>query len=456
MATETVNVTGTIANDAVTNAKLANMAAGTHKGRAIGAGTGDPQDLTPDQSSAILDTATDPLMRTSDAVAAFDPLGAAAAAQAAAIAAASNPANITQDSTHRFTTDAEKAAWNAVIGGSVFQSVWNATTNSPSLVSSTGTKGHYYIVSVAGSTNLDGITDWKVGDWAIFDGSVWRKVDNTDAVSSVNSLTGAVTLDTSNVADTSNKRYVTDAQLVVIGNTSGTNTGNETTTTTGALINGATSKTTPVDADELPLVDSAASNVLKKLTWANLKATLKTYFDTLYVSISSLGTGIATFLATPSSANLKSAVTDEMVGAGTKLAFGESGVEANYTGTVTFTAGAAPSSTATLKQFYTEVGNHVEFQISLTYATTGTTVTNVSLTFPTEFPTPAIPTGFTGANAKISPMTGRTVTTPTGTAASIVPTLVRNAADNGFDITCLAFTSGSYRSFIFTGSYFTS
>jgi hypothetical protein len=36
----------------------------------------------------------------------------------------------------------------------------------------------------------------------------------------------------------------------------------------------ATSKTTPVDADELPLVDSEASNVLKKLTWANLKATL--------------------------------------------------------------------------------------------------------------------------------------------------------------------------------------
>lgn len=44
----------------------------------------------------------------------------------------------------------------------------------------------------------------------------------------------------------------------------------------------ATSKATPVDADELPIVDSAASNVLKKLTWANLKATLKTYLDTLY------------------------------------------------------------------------------------------------------------------------------------------------------------------------------
>lgn len=47
--------------------------------------------------------------------------------------------------------------------------------------------------------------------------------------------------------------------------------------------NAAPAKTTPVDADLLPLVDSASSNVLKKLTWANAKATLKTYFDTFYL-----------------------------------------------------------------------------------------------------------------------------------------------------------------------------
>ena len=47
----------------------------------------------------------------------------------------------------------------------------------------------------------------------------------------------------------------------------------------------ASSKATPVDADELPLVDSAASFALKKLTWANLKATGKTYFDTLYAAL---------------------------------------------------------------------------------------------------------------------------------------------------------------------------
>lgn len=69
------------------------------------------------------------------------------------------------------------------------------------------------------------------------------------------------------------------------GTATGTNTGNETTTTEGALINGATAKTTPVDADYIGLMDSAASNILKKLSWANVKATLKTYFDTLYASI---------------------------------------------------------------------------------------------------------------------------------------------------------------------------
>jgi len=47
-------------------------------------------------------------------------------------------------------------------------------------------------------------------------------------------------------------------------------------------IHAASSKTTPVDADEIGLVDSAGAWGLKKLTWTNLKATLKTYFDTLY------------------------------------------------------------------------------------------------------------------------------------------------------------------------------
>jgi hypothetical protein len=46
-----------------------------------------------------------------------------------------------------------------------------------------------------------------------------------------------------------------------------------------------TAKTTPIDADTMPLNDTAAANVGKKVTWANIKATLKTYFDGLYAVI---------------------------------------------------------------------------------------------------------------------------------------------------------------------------
>jgi hypothetical protein len=58
-------------------------------------------------------------------------------------------------------------------------------------------------------------------------------------------------------------------------------------------IHAATGKTTPDDSDEIGLLDSAASYVLKKLTWANAKATLKTYFDTLYAVIDAALTSLA-------------------------------------------------------------------------------------------------------------------------------------------------------------------
>ena len=79
-------------------------------------------------------------------------------------------------------------------GGLSYQGSWNASANTPTLVSSTGVNGYYYIVSVAGSTNLDGITDWQVGDWAIFNGTVWQKIDQTNLVSSVNGQTGVVSI----------------------------------------------------------------------------------------------------------------------------------------------------------------------------------------------------------------------------------------------------------------------
>lgn len=60
-----------------------------------------------------------------------------------------------------------------VIAALDYQGAWNASTNTPTLASSSGTKGYWYRVSVAGSTTLDDVTSWAVNDAAVFDGEDW-------------------------------------------------------------------------------------------------------------------------------------------------------------------------------------------------------------------------------------------------------------------------------------------
>lgn len=50
-----LNIAASVIDDSIANAKLANMAEATVKGRPSGSGTGDPQDLTPTQVAAIID-----------------------------------------------------------------------------------------------------------------------------------------------------------------------------------------------------------------------------------------------------------------------------------------------------------------------------------------------------------------------------------------------------------------
>ena len=76
------------------------------------------------------------------------------------------------------------------IGAINYKGTWDAQNNTPTLTSSVGTKGDYYVVSVAGNTNLNGSTDWQISDWAIFNGSVWQKVDNSEVVYVSNVATG--------------------------------------------------------------------------------------------------------------------------------------------------------------------------------------------------------------------------------------------------------------------------
>lgn len=91
------------------------------------------------------------------------------------------------------STLAMSSAIAAVSSGEFPQGAWDADANSPSLASGIGTAGYSYEVSVAGATDLDGITAWEIGDKAIFNGTIWTRVP-ANAVKSVDGRTGDVIL----------------------------------------------------------------------------------------------------------------------------------------------------------------------------------------------------------------------------------------------------------------------
>lgn len=64
-------------------------------------------------------------------------------------------------------------------GNGSFRGVWDADTNTPTLASSVGSPGDFYIVSVAGTTTLNGISSWDVGDQVRFtaNGDIWVKIE---------------------------------------------------------------------------------------------------------------------------------------------------------------------------------------------------------------------------------------------------------------------------------------
>lgn len=91
------------------------------------------------------------------------------------------------------------------------QGQWNASTNSPTLADGVGNPGDVYEVTVAGTQNLgSGNITFAVGDWVVYGASaVWYKSVNSNAVTSVNGLSGVVVLDTDDILEGANL-YFTD------------------------------------------------------------------------------------------------------------------------------------------------------------------------------------------------------------------------------------------------------
>jgi hypothetical protein len=125
------------------------------------------------------------------------------------------------------------------IGALNFKGTWNASTNTPTLASGVGTKGDYFVVSVAGSTALDGISNWGVGDWATYNGTTWQRVEGGADLNGVNlSVSGTTTLS----ALTASTALALDASKNVVSVTN-TGTGDNVLATTPTLVGDVTLST---------------------------------------------------------------------------------------------------------------------------------------------------------------------------------------------------------------------
>ena len=132
-----------------------------------------------------------------------DQINAAAAAAAQATANAAIPSStlgqplgpVQSDATNKIPLANLPAA---VLGSSHYLGTWNASTNTPLIVSGTAPNvpspvGGYYIVSVAGTPTIDGVSMWHAGDWIIWNGTSWSDLSGqVNPVSSVAGLQGAV------------------------------------------------------------------------------------------------------------------------------------------------------------------------------------------------------------------------------------------------------------------------
>lgn len=86
---------------------------------------------------------------------------------------------------------------DSLLGNLQFQTLWDAENNNPQLPLVPTQKGQYWIVSNGGERF--GLT-FNTGDWLVAGDGVWQKVDNSDAVTSVNGKIGNVILTSNNIS----------------------------------------------------------------------------------------------------------------------------------------------------------------------------------------------------------------------------------------------------------------
>ena len=196
------------------------------------------------------------------------------------------PSIITQDSSNRFVTDSEKSTWTGkqdALGFTPLNSNLKGANNGLAELDGTGkvpaAQLPSYVDDVLEYANLAGfpVTGESGKIYIAQDTNITYRWSGSAYVEISASLALGETVSTAYRGDRGKTAYDHSQSAHA------PSTADQTTATNvGSSIHGSTAKAIPIDADTIPLIDSAASNGLKKVSWANVKSVLKTYFDTLY------------------------------------------------------------------------------------------------------------------------------------------------------------------------------